>query len=233
MKTFSSLLAVAFLSAAAPASAALIYQSQNFSNVGSGVGVALNWNKFDLSLGTLTAITLEATGVLSGSYTVSNPDPDDVATLLINTTGRIRLTLQGPGAPSVINGTLLNPVSTSPTSNSGQTIAESSEQTFTLLSGAGVNESSFNSNQFSNAAYFSAIGGGTFTSLLSRSLNAGVGGGEGATFNLGSVLASGTVNLTYEYTPAATVPEPGTWAVAGLLILVAGCIRWRKRAPTA
>lgn len=45
--------------------------------------------------------------------------------------------------------------------------------------------------------------------------------------------------LTFDYTgpvppdPGPAVPEPGTWAMAGLLVLTAGYIRWRRRAVAA
>jgi hypothetical protein len=207
--------------------AAIIFQTQNYSNVGT-TPAPLTWNKFDLNLGTLTAITLEATGILSGSYDVDNLDPTDPATLIQNTTGRIRLTLLGPGAPSLINGSLISPLSTSPASDSGQTIAPSTSQTFTLLSGPGVNESTFSSDQLANAAYYSALGGGTFNSSLSRVVGLFVGGTDFDTHTT-TVLAGGTINITYEYTPVGAIPEPGTWAAAALLAGGAAFVRWRKR----
>lgn len=222
---FSSVAAVLF--AVSCSQAAIIFQTQNYSNVDSTAAL-LTWNKFDLNLGTLTAITLEATGVLSGSYDVDNLDPADPASLSANTTGRIRLTLLGPGAPSLINGSLINPLSTSPVSTSGQTIAPSGSQTFTLLSGAGVNESSFSSDQLANAAYYTAFGSGTFQSSLSRLVNLSVSGTDFDT-HTATILAGGTINLTYEYNPVGAIPEPGTWAAAALLAGGAAFARWRKR----
>lgn len=222
---FSSVAAVLF--AVSCSQAAIIFQTQNYSNVDSTAAL-LTWNKFDLNLGTLTAITLEATGVLSGSYDVDNLDPADPASLSANTTGRIRLTLLGPGAPSLINGSLINPLSTSPVSTSGQTIAPSGSQTFTLLSGAGVNESSFSSDQLANAAYYTAFGSGTFQSSLSRLVNLSVSGTDFDT-HTAAILAGGTINLTYEYNPVGAIPEPGTWAAAALLVGGAAFARWRKR----
>ena len=230
MKNVFLFLASAFI-AISSAQSAIILQTQNYSNVGS-TAASLTWNKFDLNLGTLTAITLEATGILSGSYDVDNLDPADPASLSANTTGRIRLTLLGPGAPSLINGSLINPLSTSPVSTSGQTIAPNSSQTFTLLSGLGVNESTFSSNQFANAAYYSAIGGGTFNSSLARVVGLVVAGTDFDT-HTASVLAGGTINLTYEYTPVEAIPEPGTWAAAALLAGGAAFMRWRKRAKSS
>jgi hypothetical protein len=228
MKKTFALIAAATL-AISSAQAVIIFQSQNYSNVGSTAAL-LTWNKFDLNLGTLTAITLESTGTLSGSYDVDNLDVSDPATLTQNTTGRIRLTFSGVGAPALINGSLISPLSTTPTSTSGQTIAPSSSETFTLTSGFGANESTFSSNQLANAAYYSALGGGTFNSSLSRLVSLSVSGTDFDT-HTATVVAGGTINLTYEYTPVgpAPIPEPGTWAAAALLVGGAAFARWRKR----
>ena len=226
MKKTLALVAAAIL-AIPTAQAAIIFQTQNYSNV-DATAASLTWNKFDLNLGTLTAITLEATGILSGFYDVDNLDVSDPATLSANTTGRIRLTFSGVGAPTLINGSLINPLITSPASTSGQTIAPSASQTFTLLSGVGVNESTFSSNQLANAAYYSALGGGTFNSSLSRLVSLSVSGTDFDT-HTATVVAGGTINLTYEYTPAGAIPEPGTWAAAALLVGGAAFARWRKR----
>jgi hypothetical protein len=176
-----------------------IIQTQNFSNVGSTAS-SLTWNKFDSNLGTLTGITLEATGVLSGSYNVENYDVDP-ANLSANTTGRIRLTFSGVGAPTLINGSLINPLATSPASTAGREIDPQSSQEFTLLGGVGINASTFNSNQFANAAYYSAIGGGTFNSSISRLVSLSVAGTDFDT-NVDTALAGGTITLTYEFIPA-------------------------------
>ena len=226
---FSSVLAV--LCAVSSANAAIVFQTQNYSNVGS-TAASLTWNKFDLNLGTLTAITLESNAVLSGSYEIDNNDTADPATLTANSTGRIRLTFLGAGAPSLINGSLINPLVTTPVSTIGQTVPANSQQTFTLSSGVGVNESTFNSNQLANAAYYAAFGGGTFDSSLSRLVVLSV---TGADFNADTALtlADGTINLTYEYTPVGAIPEPGTWAAAALLVGGAAFARWRKRAKVS
>jgi hypothetical protein len=229
MKKTSTLILFAVLAAAgANSHAAIVFQTQNYSNVGT-TAAPLTWDKFDLNLGTLTTITLEGAGLLSGSYSVTNGDTDP-ASLTANTTGRIRLTLTGTGAPALINGSLLNPISTSPVSVSGTSIDPTSTKTFTLLSGIGVNESSFSTNQIANSAYYSAIGGGTFSSSLSRLISVSA---TGADYSIDSTLAlaGGSIDLTYEYTPAGppAVPEPGTWAAAALLAGGAAFMRWRKR----
>jgi hypothetical protein len=229
MKKTFALIAAATL-AISSAQAALISQSQNYSGV-SVTPATLTWNKFDLNLGTLTAITLESTGTLSGSYYINVTDFNQ-KTLTANTTGRINLAFSGPGAPG-FSGSLINPLSTTPPSTSGQTIDGYVE--FFLSSGRGVNESTFSSNQLANAVYYSAIGGGTFNSFTSRSVDISVSGEEGFDAYSETVLAGGTINLTYEYTPAgpAAIPEPGTWAAAALLASGAGFMRWRKRAKVA
>lgn len=227
------LLCAAVMLAVAGARAELIVQTQNFSNIGN-TGLALTWNKFDLNLGSLTAITLQATGVLSGSYTATNSGLEEDVTLTANTTGRIRLSFSGTGAPATLNGSSLNPLLTSPASTASTIIPPATVETFTLQSGAGINESSFFSNQFVNASYYSVIGGGTFTNTISRPVFVAL-SGEPGTFNSDTalLLANGTVELTYEYTPTEAVPEPGTWAAAALLVGGAAFMRWRKRRDEA
>ncbi len=47
-----------------------------------------------------------------------------------------------------------------------------------------------------------------------------------------SVLQSGN-DLNLVFTPAAPIPEPGTWAAAALLAGGAAFMRWRKRKQVA
>ncbi len=225
MKKYSTLafIAVAFIAISGNATAAIIFQTQNYSNVTTGS--SLTWQKFDLNLGTLTAITLDISGALSGSFLVTNSDP--TAITVYDSQGRIRLTFQGAGAPVALNGAYLKPLSTSPSTDStGTTIPALSNQTFTLT---GANTlPSISSNQFANAAYYSALGGGTFDTTMIRTFNVTV---DGSIFNVdGSpVVAGGKIDLTYTYTPSSPVPEPGTWAAAAMLFGGAGFMRWRKR----
>ncbi len=227
MKRTSALIAAALL-AISSTQAAIVLQSQNFSNVNETTPASLTWNKFDLSLGTLTAITFEATGVFSGSYTITTLSTNFPTQLTSNTTGQISLTLLGPGSPGYFIGSLIDPLITFPASTAGQTIGPSSSTTFTLSSGVGINQSTFSSNEFANAAYYSALGGGTFGSSVELFIGMGL-IGDDYTGDVSTLLAGGTVNLTYVYTPNTAVPEPGTWAAAALLVGAAGYVRWRRR----
>lgn len=57
----------------------------------------------------------------------------------------------------------------------------------------------------------------------------GTGGFVGAT-GLFSLQLDGNNDLFLNYTGAGEpIPEPGTWAAAGLLALAAGYTRWRRR----
>ena len=229
MKKLLAPIVVAVLAATiASTHAAIITQTLNYSSLGTSAQTP-TWDKFDLNLGTLTRITFIGSGTLSGSYDVINNDTVDAAVFSANTIGRIRLTLTGAGAPAVIQGSLLDPISTSPVSTTGTSVPAGGTQTFTLLSGAGVNESSFNSNQTANSAFYSALGGGTFGSSLTRFFSATIPGDNSTDTTL--LVAAGDITLEYEYTPVGptAVPEPGTWAAAALLAGGAAFARWRKR----
>lgn len=218
-----ALISAAFIAFAGNAMASIVLQTQNYSNVTTGS--SLTWQKFDLNLGTLTAITLDISGALSGSFLVTNSDP--TAVQVYDSQGRIRLTFQGAGAPAALNGSYKNPLSTSPSTDAtGTTVPAFSSQTFTLT---GANTlPSINSNQLANAAYYSAIGGGTFNTTMIRTFNVTV---DGSVFNVDSSLAvaGGAIDLTYEYTPSGAVPEPGTWAMATALFALATGVHIQRR----
>jgi hypothetical protein len=227
MKKTLALVAVAIL-AIPTAQAAIITQTLNYSNLGA-TAQSPTWNKFDLNLGTLTRITFIGSGTLSGSYDVINNDTVEAAVFSANATSRIRLALTGSSPAIVIQGSLLNPISTSPASTSGASVPAGGAQTFTLLSGTGVNVSSFDSTQTANSAFYSALGGGTFGSQLTRFFSATIPGDNST--DTTSLVAGGSITLEYEYTPVgpAPIPEPGTWAAAALLVGGAAFARWRKR----
>jgi len=231
VKTKFALIAAAIL-ATSSAQAAIIFQTQNYSNVNastSGTGLSLLWNKFDTGLGTLTGVTMEFTGNLTGSFNVTNSDltPIDV----YNSTSTFRLNFSpGGAAPSNITGTAVSPISTTPGTGAspGTTIAGGGSENFSINGPVSLYNSGL-VNYFGNASYFSSAGPATFSTILFRNFGVSV---DGTTFNVngaGAVMG-GTINLTYEYTPSSAIPEPGTWAAAALLVGGAALARWRKRA---
>ena len=230
MKTLSLLFAVAALTFSS-SQAAIVFQTQNYSNVNgstAGSGLSLNWDKFDTGLGTLTGITMEITGSISGSFDLINNDPTPVDIYNSSSTFRMNFSA-GTGAPSNIFGTAVSPISTTPGTGAlpGTTVAASSSQTFTINGPISL-YSSGPTDFFANASYFSAAGPASFSTILFRNFTATV---DGSLFTLDttSAVMGGTINLTYEYTPTSAIPEPGTWAAAALLAGGAAYARWRKR----
>ena len=229
MKKFLSLLAAITLCVAATSSAAIVFQTQNYSNVsGSTAGTALSlfWNKFDTGLGTLTGITMEITGGLSGSFTLINNS--EASAEISNSSAAFRMNFSsGAGSPSNIFGSNVSPLPTTPSTGAIPTeVPFTSTETFDIIGTVELYNNTF--DYFGNAAYFSSAGPATFSTLLFRSVGATV-GGENFTLNTAASLLGGTINLTYEYTPAEVIPEPGTWAAAALLVGGAAFARWRKR----
>jgi len=224
-----SLFAAALLGILATAPAAIIFQTQNYSNAGAaGAAVSLFWNKFDTGLGTLTAVSMEFGGSLTGSFTVTNNElvPMDI----YNSEARFRMNFSaGAGVPGNITGDYVTPLNTTPGTGAspGTTIAPSASQVFSIngpitLYNSGVVD------YFANSAYFSSAGPATFSTILFRNIDV-ESSGEDRTLAFASSVMGGTVNLTYEYTPAEVIPEPGTWAAAALLVGGAAFMRWRRR----
>ena len=229
MKKTLPLFAAAMLGIVATAPAAIVFQTQNYSSVsGSTTGTALSlfWNKFDTGLGTLTAITMEITGGLSGSFSLVN-NSESVAEVS-NSSATFRMSFSsGTGVPDNITGSSVVPISTTPsTGATAAEVAALSTQVFNINGTVALYDNSF--DYFSSAAYFSAVGPSTFSTLLFRNVSANV-GGELFTLNTSGAVMDGTINLTYEYTPAEVIPEPGTWAAAALLVGGAAFMRWRRR----
>jgi hypothetical protein len=228
MKKIFALTAAAILSIGS-AQSGIIFQTQNYSNVNAstaGTALSLLWNKFDTGLGTLTAITMEISGNLTGSFTLVNNS--EAAAEVSNSSAVFRMNFSsGTGVPSNITGSTVSPISTTPSTGATPSeVSALSTQVFDINGSVGLYNESF--NYFSDAAYFSSVGPGTFNTLLFRNVSATV-GGESFSLNTAASLMDGTINLTYEYTPAEVIPEPGTWAAAALLVGGAAFMRWRRR----
>jgi len=226
-----SLFAAAMLGIAATSPAAIIFQTQNYSNVSANnavSGLSLLWNKFDTGLGTLTAVTMEFSGSLTGSFTITNNDSNTVD--VYDSRARFRMDfLAGAGAPANITGTFIQPLDTTPFTGAdpGSAIAASGTQVFSINGPISLYNSGL-VDYFANASYFSSTGPATFNTILYRNVFVTT-SGENLSQNFTASVMGGTVNLTYEYTPAEVIPEPGTWAAAALLVGGAAFMRWRRR----
>jgi hypothetical protein len=230
MKTVFTFLAAAVL-AISTAQAALIFQTQNYSNVSgsaSGSGLSLLWDKFDTGLGTLTGVTMEFSGSLTGSFSITNEEPISID--VYDSRARFRMNFSsGSSAPANITGSFVTPLNTTPGTGAepGTSIPSGQTQVFNINGPISLYNSGL-VNYFANADYFSSAGPATFSTTLFRNVSLTT-DGEDLQQNFASSVIGGTINLTYEYTPAAAIPEPGTWAAAALLIGGAAFARWRKR----
>ena len=220
MKKILPLFAAAMLGIVATAPAAIVFQTQNFSSVTTGT--VLNWNQFDSSLGILTGVVFDFTGTLSGSFSIT--DTDDFSDVTVsNPNARLGLTFSGVGAPSALQGTAAT-FTTSPAnpfvvSGSATQVFDVDPAPFTLTPFT-------SSNLIGSAAYFTGLS--TFDTSILRIMQVTLTGGT-STQDFSAALAAGTLGLTYEYTPAEVIPEPGTWAAAALLVGGAAFMRWRRR----
>ena len=221
MKKLLTLVAAAIL-AIPTAQAAIIFQTQNFSNVTSGT--SLSWNRFDSSLGTLTGVVFDFGGSLSGSFSITDTDPFSDVTVS-NPNARLGLIFSGVGAPSPLQGTAAT-FATSPAS--GFTVSGGTTQVFVVDPSPFTLTPYTSSNLIASAAYFTGLS--TFDTSILRIMGATLVGGTSSQDYSGA-LAGGSVELTYTYTPVgpAPIPEPGTWAAAALLVGGAAFARWRKR----
>ena len=235
MRLLYAFAATALLATSAPA--ALIYQTQDSSNVSaddSDTALSLLWNKFDTGLGSLTAVTMTITSDLTGSFTVNNNRPTGSVTVGPSASGFFFAFEAGTGHPANIEPDFVTPLGTTPVSGNipnRTAVPASSSRVFTIDSPISLYDSGA-LDYFSAAAYFSSVGPATFSTDLWRVLAVTV---QGSNFTLNSddAVIGGTVTLTYEYTPNAVIPEPGTWAAAALLAGGAAFMRWRKRAKVS
>jgi hypothetical protein len=184
----------------------------------------LGFSKFDTSLGTLTSIRFDLTGVVQG---IGNAESLDASPTSVTLSLGSLLGLTRPDHSTLV---VANPVFT---------------QTFDLMAYDGLidfggtsgattgSESASGANFFVSSdagdlALFSAPGGGSIGLGLSASGNS-YGAGSGNLITQFRTGAAGGAQVTYTFTPLATVAEPGSLALvcggAGLL----GAARRRRK----
>ena len=174
----------------------------------------LTWNQFDSSLGTLTGITFDVTAGISGSFTVTNFDTLS-GLQVTDSNSRLRFLFSaGTGSPGSVFNEYINPIPTSPLSDSvGSSIAASGSQVFNIS--AGTQYVDLTRNFFSSSQYFTGLG--TVTSAVQQFL-AVTSTGENYNLNSGLTKSDGTAVLTYIY----QVPEPSSGALLLLDLIVTG-----------
>lgn len=225
-KTIAALALAAAFVPFAGAQAATISYSDSMALTTTNWSDALSFSKFDTSLGTLTSIRFDLSGVVQGVGKAESQDA--AASTVILSLGSL-LTLARPDNSTLV---VTNPVF-SQTFNFDKfdgafDFAGASGGTTGSVSATGSNF--FVSTSASDFALFSALGGGTINLNLGAA-GASNGSGAGNLFTQFNTAASGVAKVTYTYTPTGDVPEPASLAlVCGGLGLLGASRRRNKKA---
>jgi len=232
--------------------------SYGFSSQNTPYTASQSVQKFDPSLGTLISMQFTVSETVSGTVSLWSPDASQTVSE-VDYNGFIYATLPGGGS-TLADGThnliVLNeadsdaPLITTTTDipqngnsgsppSSGTVLTETfsglnqSSTTYTFDSSTSADEEA---NSFSGGSLLSDFTGTGTTSVNLTAL------AQVSTTTSGDVLSAysdnvtGTLSVTYDYTPneTAVAPEPGTWLSAGLLFGMVGFSTgrslWLKRA---
>jgi len=227
MKTLLSLFAITALAVtglAAPGNS--ISFTNNATAQGDGVPVNLALGKFDTGLGTLNSVVVTINfGSLGGSFDVTaSPvnaanvtSASGIPSVQAAPTNSLGFTSSAPG---------LVGVTTSP--SLAFSVPAGTLQTFSVNSTNWVANSAQNINSSFWGAYQSAGGVGSVIFQVANTPFIFISGG-GYTLNATAFTATADMTVTYNYSPTAAVPEPGTWAVGALLLGGAAYTVWRRR----
>ncbi len=188
---------------------------------------ALSFGKFDTSLGTLTSIRFDLSGMVQGS---GNAESLDAAASDVTLSLGALLGLTRPdGSTLVVTNPLFSQVFNFSAFDGAINFGGTSGGSTGTVSANGANF--FISSNASDFSLFSALGGGTINLGLNAVGNSS-GTGAGNLLTQFNTAASGNVLVTYTYTPASDVPEPATLATlaAGLGLMAAVRRRAKKQA---
>ena len=202
-KTFAALaFAAAFLPFASAQASTLSY-ADNVALATTNWANTLSFSKFDTSLGTLTSIRFDLSGVVQGSGNAESLD--STATNVTLSLGSL-LGLTRPDNSTLV---VTNPVFSQTFNftafdgliNFGGTSGGSTGS----VSATGANF--FVSGNASDFALFSALGGGTINLGL-NAVGASSGNGSGNLISQFNTAASGVAKVTYTYTPTGDYNGP-------------------------
>jgi hypothetical protein len=225
-KTFAALaIAAAFLPLAAAQAATVSYTDSKALTTTNWTD-ALSFSKFDTSLGTLTSIRFDLSGVVEG---VGNAESLDSSASTVKLSLGSLLGLTRPDNSTLV---VTNPVfsQTFDFSAFDNAVNFGGTSGGTTGSVSATGSDFFVSSSASDFALFSALGGG----MIDLGLNAvgnSSGTGSGNLITQFNTAASGVAKVTYTYTPTVAVPEPASLAlVFGGLGLLGATRRRNKKA---
>lgn len=216
----ASLLASAAVASAAPNNT--IVQTQNYTITGGSGLQQLIFDQFNSNLyGSLLSVSIESTGTLSGSFTVTKTGAGTVTVKDSNAQMYLGFLESGPSLAS----TVLTPISTNPVTDSTGSTVGTGTTTFSILGSQVLSLSSTDLTSLWSSWF---TGTGTRTVEVTQGIGTTL-VGFNKSDDYSGVDLSGSVTLTYTYAP---VPEPSTYGIilGGLALAGAVVARRRKQA---